>query len=210
MNSDNLTPKEAALLVLLLAENRDLTNTDLKEIYRFELNKQSREKLNRLGYVESTKDGRQPYVHQLTDAGWARCYEPLNLESPKARAQGAALAALMQSVLRHLEARDLSLADFAASSEASTGSNSDELGERIRLTYRRLAGRPGAFVGIRALRSELADLDRDTLDGALRLLERQGDVSVVPESNQKTLTAADREAALWIGGEHKHFLVIGV
>jgi hypothetical protein len=60
MSDDNLTPKEAAVLVLLLAENRDITNTELRDVYRFDLKKASRDKLNDLGYVRSTKDGRQP------------------------------------------------------------------------------------------------------------------------------------------------------
>jgi hypothetical protein len=213
MSDDNLTAQEAALLVLLLAENRDITNTELGEVYGFVLKKRNRDKLNQLGYVKSTKDGRQPYVHQLTDAGWARCYEPLNLESPKARAQGAALKALLQAVLRHLRQSNLSLADFASSSDgdeqSGTSQPPSDIGERIRQAYLELGRRRGAWVGLAELRVALPDIDRDDLDDALRQLELQPEVSIVPESNQKTLTTADREAALRIGGETKHFLAIG-
>jgi hypothetical protein len=41
-------------------------------------------------------------------------------------------------------------------------------------------------------------------------LEREPDVNIVPESNQKALTDAERTAAVRIGGQDKHFLAIGV
>jgi hypothetical protein len=208
MGTDDLTPKEAALLVLLLAENRDLTNTELAEDFGFKLDKKNRDKLNRLGLIESTKDGGKPFVHQLTDAGWARCYQPLNLESSRARAQGAALSALLQAVLRHLDQQGLSLAEFATTATEPAAPAAD-LGARVRDAYGHLASGPGVYVGLVELRQELADVGRDELDDTLRSLERETDVGIVPESNQKVLTTADRDAALWIGGEHKHYLVIG-
>jgi hypothetical protein len=33
-------------------------------------------------------------------------------------------------------------------------------------------------------------------------------VNLIPQSNQQALTAADRESALRIGGEHKHLISI--
>jgi len=33
-------------------------------------------------------------------------------------------------------------------------------------------------------------------------------VNLIPQSNQQALTAEDREAALRIGGEHKHLMSI--
>lgn len=231
MSDDNLTGQKAALLVLLMAENRSITNTELKNVYGFELRRENREQLNELGYLRSTRDGQRPYVHELTDEGWARCAKSLDLESPKARAQGAALQALLQAVLRYLDRSNQSLADFALGSEGSDRSEdgdqvedddqaedgdqvdakepSGDIVERIRGAYLDLGGRMGAWVGFAELREALPDIARDDMDKALHELELQPSVSIVPESNQKTLTAADREAALWIGGEHKHFLAIG-
>nr|WP_260408164.1 ADP-ribosyltransferase [Planomonospora venezuelensis] len=38
------------------------------------------------------------------------------------------------------------------------------------------------------------------------MLNRQPDARIVPEENQKTLTQADRDAAVVIGDQHKHFI----
>ena len=210
MTDDNLTPKEAALLVLLMAEARDVSNTELKDRYRLTVDADNRKKLNRLGYVE-TDTGQRPHVHRLTDAGWARCYRPLELESPRARAQGAALSSLLGAVLRHLQRSSLSLAEFATDdagpAEEATGGRSVE--EAVRAAYGQLAAEPGAWVSFTDLRAVLNGLDRDRLDAALRELEHADDVHIVPESNQKALTPGDRDAALWIGGQYRHAIAIG-
>ena len=57
---DDLTPTESAILVVLLSENRDIRNPDLKEHFGFELKKPSRDKLNRLNL----------WTQGLTAASW--------------------------------------------------------------------------------------------------------------------------------------------
>jgi hypothetical protein len=65
-------------------------------------------------------------------------------------------------------------------------------------------------VSLTDLRRRLSELPRDVMDDALRSLNRQPDVVMVPEDNQKALRAEDREAALVISDQHKHYLAIGV
>ena len=60
----------------------------------------------------------------------------------------------------------------------------------------------------RVLRDALADVSRDDLDTALRELDRARDVDLIPEENQKTLTPADRAAAVVVGVDHHHLLRI--
>lgn len=69
-------------------------------------------------------------------------------------------------------------------------------------------GVTGAWIGFAELRHALPHLDRATVDTALRTLADQPGVHVTPEVNQKTLTPADRAAALRIGGENKHLISI--
>lgn len=45
---------------------------------------------------------------------------------------------------------------------------------------------------------------RASLDAALTELHATKQIRLIGESNQKTLTPADREAALWLGGEYRH------
>lgn len=58
-------------------------------------------------------------------------------------------------------------------------------------------------VSIAKLRAALPAWD---ITDALRELALSPDWESVPESNQKTLTDTQRAGALWIGGQHRHYL----
>jgi hypothetical protein len=79
---------------------------------------------------------------------------------------------------------------------------------RIEAAYRRLATRPGEFVKLSVLRERLSGIPRSALDATLGAMYAALRVNLIPQSNQQALTAADREAALRIGGEHKHLISI--
>lgn len=69
--------------------------------------------------------------------------------------------------------------------------------------------RPDGWVSITDLRRELSNMPRADVDEALVRLARQDpNVSVVPETKQLSLTPADREAALRMGNQDKHWLLI--
>jgi hypothetical protein len=225
---DDLTPTESAILVVLMSENRSIRNPDLKEQFGFELKKPSRDKLNRLNYMETRTEGRV-MVHRLGDAAWDRFQEPLNFDGARPRAFGAALGSLLAAVHRDLERNNRSLAmAFAPEAAEPTPRPAAEptprpaaekeprpaagggLTDRIREAYAATASAPRAWVSIADIRRKLGDVDRTYLDAALRQLERAPDVNIVPESNQKALSDEDRRAAVIIGDQPKHFLAIGV
>ena len=81
--------------------------------------------------------------------------------------------------------------------------------DTIRHAYESLRAEPGAWVSLARLRTRLADIPRATLDAALLHLVLEPGVLIDPEFNQKTLTEADRAAALHMGGEDCHLLSIG-
>lgn len=91
---------------------------------------------------------------------------------------------------------------------SSGGGGAMGVDDRIRAAYAALVAEPGGWVGLRRLREALADIPRDTLDDALRALARTDGVDLVPEDNQKTLTAADRAASIRHGGQDKHLFSI--
>lgn len=205
--ADNLTPAESALLMVLMAEAREISNPELQERYRITLTGKSREKLNNLGYVKSWKVG-QPYVHVLDDKGWDRVHQGLNFDSPRARALGAALSALhdnlRERVLEHGAYRRFGEM-FAHVAEAPV----DDLEARIRTAYGSLAPRPRAWLKHTDVRRKLADIPSDALDQAFRALSYSEDVDMMPESNQKTLTPEDRRNAVRVGGQDTHLIAIG-
>jgi hypothetical protein len=203
----DLTPTESAILVVLLAEGREISNNELSERFGFTLTGKSKDKLNNLELVRSRKVGR-PFFHQLGDAGWDRLQEPLDFDGARPRAFGAALGSLLAAIRRDLEKNGRSLAMAFAPEKVEPPA--PDLTDRIRETYASIAGASRAWVGIRDIRHKLADVPRSDLDAALRRLEQAADVNIVPESNQKALSDDERAAAVIIGDQPKHLLAIGV
>jgi hypothetical protein len=215
MPSDNLTAPESATLIVLMAENRDILNTELVKSYYLRLDRTSRDKLKRLGYIEVGKVGRVMNF-SLTDAGWARCREPFDFKDSAARFAGATLATLMRAVQQDLERSGRSPAmafgsdvTSAPDSAAGTGTTTDLL-EQIRLAYKTFAAEAGDWVNIADIRETLSSVGRDEMDGALRELEQQRDVNIVPQADENALSERTRRAAVIIGRQHKHFIAIGV
>ncbi len=73
--------------------------------------------------------------------------------------------------------------------------------------YKDLAPKPGDWVRLARLRDKLSHLSRAEVDEALRRLNR-GKGALIPEGNQKTLTSADRAAAINIGTQPQHLLMV--
>lgn len=62
------------------------------------------------------------------------------------------------------------------------------------------------YASLTRLRTELADLDRDTLDRALLDMDNAHVIQLDPNPNRPALTADDRAAAIWLGGEYMHLV----
>ena len=197
----SLTPRDRVVLLALMALNEEVSNADLKERVGFTLDGQPRLRLNKLGLVDSTKPGRA-YRHVLTDQGWAWCWDEMAQPAP-ARADGGtrALYALLLPLRRFMERGDLRLADVFGVMPAGP------LEERIRAAYRELASQPGDWVSLTQVRA-LLGATKDEVDAILVRLEREDDVHIVPETDQRRLRPVDRAAAVRIGGKDKHLLKV--
>jgi hypothetical protein len=202
---DELTGTEQAVLLVLMAECRPVPNPELKTLGP-ELKKSHRDRLRRLNLIEVTAGS--PMVLDLTDDGWAVCRSLIGADPPPGvRGQGRVLYTLLKSLGRYFERCELVPADvFAAPVESDTGAH--DVPGRIRQVYNSRVRRPGGWLGLAALRDGLADVPRDDLDAALVALYQQPGVSLIPEENQKALTAADDAAAVRIGGQRKHLIAI--
>jgi hypothetical protein len=199
--AEPLRTSEIATLLALMAQAREMSNVDLKERYGFTLTGAAKTRLNEAKLVISRKVGRA-FVHELTDQGWARCVEELAAPCPpRAGAAGGALYALLHGLRRYLDRAQLSLSDVFRESTVDPES-------AVRAAYARAARRPAGWVALTDLRPLLADRSRAEVDDALTRLNRQPMVSLIPEENQKVLTAADREAAVIVSGRPYHFLLI--
>jgi hypothetical protein len=97
-----------------------------------------------------------------------------------------------------------------AASPASAATPMPDIEARIRAAYTESAREPGTWVSLTEIRPLLGDVTRAEVDDVLTLMNRMPGVNIVPESNQKTLTQQDRDAAVTIGDQAKHFLSIEV
>ncbi|MGB3355635.1 MAG: J domain-containing protein [Mycobacterium sp.] len=199
VTAGDLTGTERAVLLVLMAESRPVPNPELPALGPT-LDKPGREKLNQLGLIESERVGSR-FVHELTDRGWRLCRDLIDA-GPPPRSTGSAktVYTVLGALGRYLSHADLSLADVFGVTPLSTE-------DRIRDAYRRLAPRPGGWVSLTRLRAEL-EVPRADVDAALTALHRAPGVSVIPQEDQKVLTAEDRAAAVVIGDRPKHLIAI--
>jgi hypothetical protein len=215
MRSDELSVKERAVLFALLAEACALSNPELEERVGLRLDGRERRKLNDLKLVVSTKIKRA-FVHELTDAGWIWCANQLSAgPAANAGSMERALYAILSGLGRYLHGTDQRLADiFSIRYDGSPQENRQpeesarDVEASILAGYSVLAGGTGDFIKLSALRQHLADVPQDEIDAALDTMYQEQRINLIPQSNQRALTAADRKSALRIGGEEKYLISV--
>jgi len=209
---DELTGTEQAVLLVLMAEARPVRNPELATLGP-ELKKRDRDRLQHRRLIEVTTEGRA-MVLELTDTGWATCAKLIGAATPaRPSGQGKALYTVLRALRRYFDRDDLAPGDvFLPLDDSPPAGDPDPLGDdveaKVRGAYVRLAARAGGWVDLVRLRGELPDVSRHELDAALTRMYRTPGVSLIPEENQKTLTAEDRAAAVEIGDQDKHLIAI--
>ena len=196
---------ERAVMIALMALNRETLNSELKERYRLDLKKAARVKLNREGLVQSRSLPGKGFAHELTDAGWAWVVAELNAQQVPRRAgsAGGALYALLNGLKVALDARGMVIQELFAPAAAGPDAS---LRDRIRQAYRNLASRPWDWVELRDLRTQLGDWPRREVDLELIRMFREKDVNLTLHEDRGRLTQADREAALRLGVDDMHMI----
>ncbi|MBB2746265.1 UNVERIFIED_ORG: hypothetical protein FHR35_006133 [Microbispora rosea subsp. rosea] len=225
-------------LLILMAEDREMSNPELKEKYGVTITGKERTTLNEGRFVTSRRAGRS-FSHVVTDKGWHHASELVRdgIGTPGTGFAAAAVKALVGNLQRHIARSENSLAEIFGREEdlvpANTGEPvaeppasepaaepiaqppaasvpaSDDIETMIRKAYAQLADKPNAWVSLTRLRPLLGDAPRDEVDAAFRRMIGLPDVRLVPESNQKMLTDEDRSAAVVIGDQAKHLILIG-
>jgi len=229
MPGDDLTPVQRSVLLILMAEAREVPNAYLTKDLKLTLKKPARDGLRNRGLVTERKNSGRVYL-ELADQGWRWCREQAGAEvPPRAGHGGAAAYAILAGLERYLDrhpalalpdlftreetleppgAREPDVAGELAGGSVTAGAESADLAARIRKAYQNLAAGPGSLVRLADLRPLLGGA-RPEVDRVLVELGRMPDVSIVPESDQKSLADRDRAAAVVIGNQHKHLIAIG-
>ena len=198
---------ERAVMIALMALNKETRNTELKRRYGLELKRSARERLNREGLVQSRKIPGKGFAHELTDAGWAWVVAELDAPvPPHARSAGGALYALLNGLKVALDARGMVIQELFDQSEPAAPRQPGSLRARIRQAYRGLASQPRDWVELRDLRKQLGDWPRREVDLELTRMFRAKDVNLTLHEDLYRLTEADRDAALRIGVADMHLI----
>ncbi|CAI7974826.1 conserved hypothetical protein [Frankia sp. Hr75.2] len=233
-----VTVRQAAILLALVAQDQPISNSELRDRFSFTLVGDDRRRLNDLGLVGSEKIRGHGNVlfHTLTDAGWNRASRELTLRADFTRLSVPAgvFFAFAEGVARLLTREQRAIGEAlgayagppdpgpavspeaaetetaaAADTEADRSGNPASLETTIRAAYASLATDAHDWVRLADVRPLLGSVDRKQVDQVLRQMARRPDVRVVPDEDQKSLTAADRAAAVRIGEHDNHLLLIG-
>jgi hypothetical protein len=201
--NDRLTSQDISALLTLMTVAKEISNTELDELTGIRITGEVRRRLNEQGLVTSTRTSNKPFVHDLTDKGWVRCrYEFATAKRPERPGYfGYVFFAILQGMDRFLERDGKELADVFQ--PATT-----DLDALIRLAYRKLAKEPRDWVRLADLRPLLNGAGQSDVDGVLKTMSRARQAQLVPDPDRKSLTAADRAAAVRIGGEDNHLITI--
>jgi hypothetical protein len=231
----DLTSADYAFLIILKAVGREISNTEMNKLYEVRLVSPAYEKLNAAGYVSSETKHR-PYRHVITDEGEKVLADPLAIDedraeagekrSPREKQLWAAVVAQQNQIVRLLVGRSaakevpakeipvredpVTEAPAKGNGSAATAEKNPDLSGRIRAAYTKLAGAPGDYVNLTALRPLISDVPKAELDKALVRLHEDSDVRLEPEPFGHRIGAAERNAAVHIGGEDRHKLAIGL
>jgi hypothetical protein len=197
------------LLIALVHLRGTGTTHDFEALYGADsVGKSERDELAKHDLAKRRKVGRS-FTYELTDAGWLETRRLLRGPRPEKASVRTArvLWAFVGDLSKHMDRAGIELADvYPVEPETEAGTDT---AEAIREAYTALAAEGGSeWVPLRRLREHLNGIDRDELDKELTELLGAHAVRLIPESNQKTLTEADREAALWIGGQYRHLIAI--
>lgn len=205
MPDKKLGVKQRAVMLVLMAEGRELSNTEMDKLHGLRLDSSDRRGLNDLDLVTSSRTGNAAFVHDLTEAGWRWCADELTAGRPKTSRQeslGKALYAVLAGVGRYLDHVEKGLADVFHIVAA------ESVEDRIRATYRELAERPGDYVNLTDLRQGLNSVARSVVDEALLRLNMETGITLAPNEDQRLLTEEESAAALRVGTQDVHQLAI--
>ncbi|MFK3980822.1 hypothetical protein ACI2K4_10655 [Micromonospora sp. NPDC050397] len=223
MPEKELSLVDRCILITLMIKATPLPQTYFTNIAGIGLKADHRRRLLSLDLIEVTE---KPITLTLTDEGWRRAAEELGAETPKgAGSLGGTLYVALDFLRRlsdhsgtrtddlfrlQVDRGDVISAPAVASAtvlSTAVGQNADAA-TLVRRAYQGLAAKPGDYVMLSDLRSALDDLSRAVVDAALIRLNRERDVHLVPESNQKVLRPEERAAAVSIGNQDKHLIAI--
>jgi hypothetical protein len=185
---------------------------------RPEPEKADRDALEKAGLIKCETRNRRIWI-EVTEHGWEWAGKNLGAVLPAKSAAGSKiLQAWLTRLQAFMNARNFALADILGPQPATRSKPPQiETGpgdfaatrKRIRKAYLDVTGgRFNTRALLSDLRRKLDDIERTTLDEALKRMQREEEASLYQLDNRIEITDADRAAAIHFGGEPRHILWI--
>ncbi len=216
-----LTDMQTLILWALLAKT---DGASFQKDIRPEVKKADREALAKAGLIMIEKRGRPGYWLEITERGWAWAADHLDADLPKRSAAGSAiLQAWLRQLKAFMEARGFALADILGPQQPSANRSDQPVLEqtplasfdhptvrgRIRQAYLELTNeRLNSPVPLKNIRAKLRDIDRVTLDAALKSMHLEEGTTLSGLDNPREVTQEIRDAGLSFKGESMYVLWI--
>lgn len=197
-----LTVRDQASLFALMVVARPVTNRELRDLAGLEISAEVRRRANQDAELLATTKRGAVNTHRLTPAGRSWCESALVAGRPDgAKFPAGVLYAVLDSIGQYLAHSDTKFEDFFQ----------PDIENWIRAVYAELTVRrgPGNWVKLSAVRPWLDGVSRHDVDAELDRMIEQPDVHLKIELIQRSLTDEDRQAAVEIGGQPRHLLMIG-
>ncbi|GAA0566484.1 hypothetical protein GCM10010172_57850 [Paractinoplanes ferrugineus] len=214
MTDEQRVPAEYAFLLILRAEGRNISNSEMDELYHVRLVSPNYEKLNADGLVFTDKE-KKPYRHRITEKGLAALRRPLPAEAGPGEERGAgakrARGETKQLYWAAAVAQQRYIQNLRIDRDGAEPVDEEpvDLEGRVRETYAKLAGRAGAWVDLAALRPFFREVPKDELDKVLVHMLDASEVELEPDPLRGRVGPAQQEAAVRVNGEDRHKLAIG-
>lgn len=221
------SPKQALFLWSLITSEEAQTQGVGWSKTRPELTPSEKRELVDHGLLHLEKRGRSQFLTPTDKAwAWAAATTDVKLLRPRASVEAEVLESLLHRLLPLLRQRDIALAELLASlrsaeaasdaaalpppAERLNGSGDHgSVSARIESACLSLAG--GARktrVRLSALRRELGDVARSSLDRTLLDMQASGKLALYRDDNSAALTPEDHSAALDINGAPRHLVLL--
>ncbi len=209
MPTDQMTNRERAALFVLLAEGREMTNSQLREVAGLTIDGQPRRRLLEERLITADKRGR-PYYFEITDRGARWCRDELTSPLPS---RPGYLGGALYAVLAALGRNGAPLSELLPARTVGTLVEDDhgddgDVEDAVRAAYARAPRTPDGWAGLSGLRELLAEHPRSEVDAVLARMASAPGVHLQPEPHQAKLTDCDRADAVVIGGTERHMIKI--
>lgn len=207
-----VTPRQTLLLWKLIAEGGQF-QTEIKPVIAAkDRAAMLRDRLVTLDRRQKGGKGRPLIFLDATDAGWSWAAEHLDAPLPvRSQSAGPILQAWLTKLKAYMDRTGTPLATILSEHQeaGSPTSRIEQIDEQIQSAYLAVTkGRWSARARLSEIRPLLDGVPRKTLDANLREMQRAKRLVLYPLDNPREIQPVDRDAAISIGGEPVHIVIM--